>query len=378
MKDCKIPYSVSHGAALLVALVLSAGCSSQRDGRISIAEDPLTVTADTAGAVRTDVTFRVPRSAFSTRSRLIIVPEVVYDDARVQALDPLVMDAPIYGKKRVRREVLEDYVDPYARVARRVELEREMTFPYTLCARLERGHSARVRAVVTEDGCGACTGLDTVDVARLVSPKKKVVKVLRPRRKVRTKVEHGQGVARLEFVMNMHDIRPDMGDNRAELARMAADLGPVLKDTSATILGIEICGVASVDGPLGFNTKLSLDRAREARAWLCANLGLCEDMSRLISVSSRPEGWGPVVEAMERDGHKDAAKVREIAEKYKDEPDDVAERVIRKMACWPDIRDRYLQRDRKVTYSYSFSHAGVTEEYDDMDDMEEIEMEVEP
>ena len=84
-------------------------------------------------------------------------------------------------------------------------------------------------------------------------------------------------------------------------------------------------------------------------------MGIGADVQRLIKVGSRPEGWLPVYKAMVDDGHPDAGKLKAILDRYADQNDDVAERYIRRMACWKDIRDRYLQKDRKVEYVYTYT-----------------------
>ena len=77
-------------------------------------------------------------------------------------------------------------------------------------------------------------------------------------------------------------------------------------------------------------------------------LGIKPEVQRLIKVGSRPEGWQPVLDAMVIDDHPDAHKVRAILDRYANQNDDVAERYIRQLACWKDIRAKYLQKDRKV------------------------------
>lgn len=57
---------------------------------------------------------------------------------------------------------------------------------------------------------------------------------------------------------------------------------------------------------------------------------------------------------MTRDGHPDSVAVKEILERHAGENDDVAERYIRRLPCWPDIRENYLQKDRKVEYAYTY------------------------
>lgn len=365
-----------HKLSLLILIGTLTACAPKGDNSITVEPSPLTLTADSAGRVEKDLTFRIPRRAMSRRSRLVVTPVVEAAGGR-EEMTPLVIDRSLYNKKKVRRMVLEQYVDPYALSAHEMGKSESLELPYTLSATLPSGQRGQLSALVTEDGCGACTSLDTLQIATIepyVAPVKARHKVVtrRPRRKVRQKVETGEGVAHLQFVISRYDIRPEMANNRAELEKMAAVLGPVLNDTSAQVLGITISGVASVDGPLGFNTTLALNRARSAREWLCQNLSLCEEQANLITIGSRPEGWTPVIEAMEADHHPDAPRVREIVEQHKGESDDVAERIIRRLPVWRTIANKYLQPDRKVTYTYSYTRKGVTEEYDDYDDMEEI------
>lgn len=80
---------------------------------------------------------------------------------------------------------------------------------------------------------------------------------------------------------------------------------------------------------------------------------------------------------MQADQHPQAAALRRIVAQHEGESDDVAEAIIRRLPVWRDIASRYLQADRKVTYTYSYTHKGQTEEYDDYNDMEEIITEVE-
>lgn len=63
----------------------------------------------------------------------------------------------------------------------------------------------------------------------------------------------------------------------------------------------------------------------------------------------------PVLEAMRADGHPDADKVADILDKYNAPNDDAAEWHIRRLACWPDIRSKYLHKDRKVEYEYTYT-----------------------
>ena len=53
-------------------------------------------------------------------------------------------------------------------------------------------------------------------------------------------------------------------------------------------------------------------------------------------------------------GNPDSIKVKQILQRYAGQNDDVAERYIRRLSCWPTIRENYLQKDRKVDYTYAW------------------------
>lgn len=222
--------------------------------------------------------------------------------------------------------------------------------------------TGRVRAVVSSDGCGECTGIDTVEVASigslatLIDAKESFGLVwIEPEFVVRPKVREGKGEALLQFAINRYDINLEMGNNRRELEGMTAALRPVLSDTLATVEDIHIYGMASADGSFAFNTTLARNRAASAKRWLVDELDIRPDVQRLIAVGSRPEGWWPVYRAMQADGHPDSLAVKDILTRYTEGNDDVQERYIRRLPCWNDIRSKYLQKDRKVEYTYSYT-----------------------
>ncbi len=352
--------------ALAAATVgLLAGCASGRKAKeaVTVSPSPVVLTPDGGGQTLMDVTFRVPSRYLSKRSRLVILPRLVVGDSVREEYQPIVIDAPIYNKKKERWEVLENYTDPYE--GRAVAIDRtssDFELPYSQTVRLPKDtDNARIVGVVTTDGCGECTGIDTIDIATvrdlasLIDVKKSLDLVWMEKEfVVRPKTMEGKGVANLQFAINKHDINLSMGNNRNELENMVRTLAPVLNDTLATLTSLDIYGMASADGSLAFNTSLARRRAEAATEWLVSRLGIRPSERRVISVGSRPEGWQPVLDAMTADGNPDSVAVKEILEKYAGGNDDVQERYIRRLPCWNDIRDKYLQKDRKVEYVYSY------------------------
>lgn len=315
---------------------LLVGCASQRQAEKSITVTPeaCVLTPDNGRNTDMDVVFHVPEDYFTKRSRLVIVPQLVVDDTVKEEYLPLVVDAPIYNKKLKRRKVLENYTDTLAGNVRKVDdTSDSFELPYRETIVLPVGvDTAHVVAVVSTDGCGECTGIDTIPVAAIGRPSL-YVKWIEPVFTVRPKIVNGKGEARLQFVINKYDIRMDMGNNRAELEDMVAKLAPVLKDTLATVNSFTVYGMASADGSLAFNTRLARNRANAAVEWVAERLDLTDAQRSRIQVGSRPEGWQPVLEAMTKDGHADSVRVKEILDKYADSNDDVQERYIRRLPC---------------------------------------------
>lgn len=343
--------------------MLLAGCATVKTDRQVYVSPVRTLTPDSTSSVQVDVTVHVPEKAFSRRSRLIVVPQLMQHDRMLAELTPVVLDAPIYQKKMERRKELEDYRDPYAPWAQAVERNRAYDLVYRERVFVPDSISAgQIVAVLSADGCGSCGVVDTIDVAyisnlpNLIEPKKSLqLNWIEPEFVIRPKVMKGRGEALLQFVINLYDINLTLGQNREEMNRMLGTLQGIVNDTLATLNSVSIYGMASADGPFAFNTTLSRNRANSARKWLENQLNINLEDNIRFSIGSRPEGWLPVLEAMRADRHPDTLQVKNILDKYNAENDDVAERYIRRLACWPDIRAKYLQKDRKVEYEYTYT-----------------------
>lgn len=353
-------YCLIYLTILLGCIWTTTGCIGKNGMKknISIVPGRQTVSPDSAGKIQLELQFCIPKHYVSKRSRLIITPEVFINDTFRQELTPVVADAPIYKKKAHRKSILEGYQDPFEQVKLRdadpsTLLNITYQEPFTLPDDTKTGY---IQAVVSKDGCGTCSGLDTIYLATisLLDPEMKL-NWIEPVFTIHPKVREGHGEALLQFVINKYDINLDLGNNRQELENMTTTLAPILSDSLATIQSLRIYGMASADGPFAFNTTLARNRANAAKKWLTKELKLSSDVSNIIQTGSRPEGWWPVYQAMVADGHPDSLLVKRILTTYTEGNDDVQERHIRRLSCWPDIRNNYLQKDRKVEYTYSYT-----------------------
>lgn len=349
------------GAA--ISLLALAGCGTTGTGKqIYVSPSAAVVTPDSMNQVNVDAEILVPGKAFTKRSRLIILPQVLKKDTLLAEGTPIVLDAPVFSKKNERRILLDGYRDTLAALSQKVDNRETHTLAYkeSLQLNVASANGARVVGVVTTDGCGECSAVDTLllasvsDPVSLVDVKQLKLYWIEPEFVIRPKIVEGRGEAHLQFAMNKYDINMKLGRNETEMNGMLGALEKILADSLATLNKVEIYGMASADGSFAFNTTLARNRASSAKTWLLSRLG--EDIKVPFSIGSRPEGWMPVLNAMTVDGHPDSLKVKEIIERYKDqENDDTAERYIRRLSCWSDIRARYLQSDRKVEYVYTYT-----------------------
>ena len=366
----------------LVAVTLSllAGCAtSNRQAGKNITATPgfHTLTPDSLYRVDMDLVFHIPEHYFSKRSRLVIVPQLVADGTVKEEYAPLVLDAPIYDKKVYRKKILHGYEDPYEGKATKADkTSHAFELPYRETVELPEGvEEGRFVAVVSTDGCGQCSGIDTLEIAAISNPvtlmedlkESLELSWIEPEFVIRPKIIEGKGVANLQFGINRSDINLSMGNNQKELDGMVKTLAPVFSDTLATVNGITITGMASADGSLALNTALARNRANAAKEWLTCQLGIKPEMQRRITTGSRPEGWEPVLAAMTAAGNPDSAAVKNILVKYNGSNDDVQEQYIRRLSCWNDIKNNYLQKDRKVEYVYTYTLKSFTSDSELLD-----------
>ncbi len=371
----KLRYLPIYAWLPALCLLGLTGCRSARTAPQITAGPVETLVPDSTSTVTVDVTVEVPAHAFSKRSRLVVVPQLLSADTVVAECTPLVLDAPVYRKKMERREVLHGYRDSLQGSVQAVSHRKSYSFPYQERVTVPAGISGgRITAVISADGCGECSLVDSVDMAyignlpTLIAPKEELhLSWMEPKYVIRPKVIKGRGEALLQFVINRHDINLNMGHNREEMNRMLETLQRIVADSLTTLQTVSIYGMASADGSYAFNTTLARNRAQSARRWLEQQLQTDLERQAAFSIGSRPEGWMPVLQAMRADRHPDTLLVQQILEKYPGENDDPAEYRIRRLACWPDIRARYLQKDRKVEYEYTYTVRNFTSDAELLD-----------
>ncbi len=273
MKIAGYKIGLLTGLFVTAMAICGSGCASHRGGkRIAVEPGEGVLTLDSARKAELDITFHVPESYFSKRSRLYLSPDLYSGDSLIKEYPQVVLDAPIFTKKSQRTAVLEKKIDSVAITSKEVDNRDAQSIPYRLTIEMPEGFDGgEVIAKVSTDGCGVCKGIDTLHLAGISNPVTLIdvkesfnLDWIEPEFKIKPKIRSGQGVARLQFIINRYDIRPELGRNKVELDSMLAKLGPILADTLATLECVKITGVASADGSLRFNTPLARNRANSA------------------------------------------------------------------------------------------------------------------
>lgn len=276
--------------SLIVLTTVFSSCATRQTAPLKALPSPLVLMPGVDDSVRMDVIFRIPENYLTRRSRVVITPQLVADDSVYGEYAPVVLDASIYRKKVERLEVLDGYSDPYVQEVRLIDNRKSYEIPYTCPVILPAGvTNAHIQAVVSTDGCGECTGTDTLILAEVADPmnffRSEMKQVcLSPDFVVPPKIREGQGKANLQFEINRFDIKMDMAHNATVMEKMLNRLRPVLNDSLSVLNKLEIVGIASADGSLAFNTTLARNRALSAKKWLSGKLHLPYEVEQLITV----------------------------------------------------------------------------------------------
>lgn len=138
----------------------------------------------------------------------------------------------MFSKKNERRILLDGYRDSLAGVSQKVDNRETHTLAYkeSLQLNVASANGARVVGVVTTDGCGECSAVDTLllasvsDPVSLVDVKQLKLDWIEPEFVIRPKIVEGRGEAHLQFAMNKYDINMKLGRNETEMNGMLGAL----------------------------------------------------------------------------------------------------------------------------------------------------------
>lgn len=204
----------------------------------------------------------------SSNEGVVLIPMLINGNDTVK-----MPAAEIYGRKRYiyyQRNNKTVTNHPGLIIARRKGQEQIVAYNYSTPYKTWMNHS---RLVMGEGACG-CDQTELGDYVseplkgiNLFSPDKLRYAYIQPRPEA---VKHRavSGSARLNFVLDKYDIRPNFGNNNAELRKIRETIDLVRNDADVKLTGIELHGYASPDGKYTHNEELAANRTRALRNYL--------------------------------------------------------------------------------------------------------------
>lgn len=136
------------------------------------------------------------------------------------------------------------------------------------------------------------------DTAVVQQPVTKIDTVFLPSRAVTYRYENGS--ARIFFPVNQSGLNPDIGNNRSELAQIAASLQKIRTVQGAEIRQITIGAYSSPEGEEIHNAVLAEKRADALKSYLAET---CDVPVELITVNAKGENWNSLATAISETDH---------------------------------------------------------------------------
>ena len=170
--------------------------------------------------------------------------------------------------------------------------------------------------VIAEDlcGCGKVEEQERTTMYRLRTP---YVAYLRPAAEAQ-KARTEQGRAFIDFPVDRTELHPDYRNNPRELDKIVSTINLVKNDKNVSITGVEIHGYASPEAPYNYNARLAEGRAKT----LTDHVRRLVDLDRdVFKVTSTPEDWEGLRQALREGNLEDKDAILAIAEDESLEPD---------------------------------------------------------
>lgn len=321
-------------ATFLMLVWGAAAASAQRlyGGRVAVSG---TVVERDGDIVRVAVNLSVDGEALPSNSGAVLTPMLVNGADTVK-----LPSAEILGRKRYiyyQRNGVTATQQPavVALGAAGAEVNYSATAPY---APWMNGS----QLVVAEGECGCdqtllaqsvLSPLGNVDLRKDISY---ALAYVQPKAEA-IKIRQVEGSAHLNFVIDKYDIRPSFGTNAAELRKIHETIDLVRNDSDVTIMGIELHGYASPDGPYAHNVVLAKNRTQALRQYLVDYYDRLP--ASLFSTQSTAEDW-------------DSVRCLIAASQLTDR---TALLAIVDCDLKPDAKDRRLAREYPEAYSYIYN-----------------------
>lgn len=259
-----------------------------------------------------DLTFNMDSLHLRSNQRLVFTPIVRSTGGQERTMPQIIVN----GRKQdisYKRYAHKDYPDD-AQVVRRKNGTAQ-SYEYNAIVPYEEWMK-NADVVIAEDlcGCGNVEEQDQTVIQRLRTP---YMAYLRPKAEAR-KARTEEGRAFIDFPVDKTTLYPDYRNNPRELDKIVNTINLVKEDKNVSITGIEIHGYASPEAPYNYNARLAEGRAKTLTDHVRRLVNL-ED--RLFKVTSTPEDWDGLREAVLSSNLEHKQEILDIIDDNKLTPD---------------------------------------------------------
>lgn len=250
--------------------------------------------------------------------RLVFTPMVQDKNGNRKLMPQIVVN----GRKAdisYRRGTHKDFADDAIAVRRKNDTEQTVRYSAMV------HYSEWMRnsdVVIAEDLCG-CNEIEEQDATVIKRLRRPATPYLRPAAEA-SKERSEQGRAFIDFPVNRVELHPDYRDNPTELRKIVETINLVKDDKNTTITNIDIHGYASPESPYKHNAYLAENRAKTLRDYVSDLVKLPEDK---FTVSSTPEDWEGLREAVEGSNLEHKQAILELIDDQSLDPDVKEQRV---------------------------------------------------
>lgn len=305
-------YTLLYMSALLAApCALQAQIDSPRLADNSIVVENKKVEQTDHNLV-VDLTLNMDSLHLRSNQRLVFTPIVRSTGGQERTMPQIIVN----GRKQdisYKRYAHKDYPDD-AQVVRRKNGTAQ-SYEYNAIVPYEEWMK-NADVVIAEDlcGCGNVEEQGQTVIQRLRTP---YMAYLRPKAEAR-KARTEEGRAFIDFPVDKTTLYPDYRNNPRELDKIVNTINLVKEDKNVSITGIEIHGYASPEAPYNYNARLAEGRAKTLTDHVRRLVNL-ED--RLFKVTSTPEDWDGLREAVLSSNLEHKQEILDIIDDNKLTPD---------------------------------------------------------
>lgn len=300
-----------------MSALLAAPCAlqAQTDGT-RLADNSIVIenkkVEQTDHSLVVDLTLNMDSLHLRSNQRLVFTPVVRSKDGQERLMPQIVVN----GRKQdisFKRYAHKDFPDD-AQVVRRKNGTAQ-SYDYNAVVPYEEWMK-NADVVIAEDlcGCGDIEEQNQTVIQRLRTP---YMAYLRPKAEAR-KARTEEGRAFIDFPVDKTTLYPDYRNNPRELDKIVGTINLVKEDKNVSITNIEIHGYASPEAPYDYNARLAEGRAKTLTDHVRRLVNLDD---RLFKVTSTPEDWDGLREALLSSNLEHKKEILDIIDNSGLEPD---------------------------------------------------------